>query len=196
MRLPSTPSTHDPLRTHRPPGLYDSPRPCARQLADRSATGTVSPVGFWDRARELDDRDLPAAWRWRRDNLLPTSPRGRAVVAAFVAVSVVTWMTTMASAPRYSYGPKEDMGHGAVLVLVLVGAALIGGVLLPERPLMIGLALGLPSLALSPWTAPRGDNDGLWALVIPFMALLVPVLCVVAAVGAIARLLVRRVRAP
>jgi hypothetical protein len=49
----------------------------------------------------------------------------------------------------------------------------------------IAVALGLPGLVLSPFTAPRGDNDGLWTLIVPAMAFLTFVL-VVLALGAAA----------
>ena len=107
-------------------------------------------------------------------------------IAAAVAASsigVVTWIATMASAPRYSYGADEDLGSSA-LYYVLLGAAFAGGMLLPKRACLVGMTLGLPPLLLSPWTAPRGDNDGLWLLIIPMLAVFLFVLIATALFGA------------
>ncbi len=46
------------------------------------------------------------------------------------------------------------------------------------------MVLGLLPLLLSPWTAPRGDNDGLWILIVPLLAVFMFVLVAVAALGA------------
>jgi hypothetical protein len=98
----------------------------------------------------------------------------------------------MASAPRYSHGVEEDMGSAA-LYPVLLCAAVIMGFVLPRHAGLIGVMLGLPGLVLSPWTAPRGDNDGLWLLIIPLLAVFVFVLVFAAAVGAWLRGRVTRV---
>ena len=110
--------------------------------------------------------------------------RTTTVLAAIAAsaIGLITWIVTMASAPRYSSGAK-DLGSSA-LYYVLLGAALAGGVLLPTRAWLIGMMLGLPPLLLSPWTAPRGDNDGLWILIIPMLAIFLLVLVAAALVGA------------
>jgi hypothetical protein len=102
--------------------------------------------------------------------------------AVATAVGLVTWLVTMASAPRYSDGAEQDLGHPALLP-VLLAAALAGGFVARRRPGLIGLGLGLPGLLLSPWTAPRGDDDGLWLLIIPCLALFVVVLIGAAWVG-------------
>jgi hypothetical protein len=102
-------------------------------------------------------------------------------VAGVFSVSV--WVVTMASAPRYSYGADQDMGSNA-LYYVLLGAAFVGGLVLPRRAGLIGLALGLPPFVLSPWTAPRGDNDGLWIFIVPMLGIFMFVLLGAAAVGA------------
>jgi hypothetical protein len=102
--------------------------------------------------------------------------------AVATAVGLATWLLTMANAPRYSYGADQDLGNPALLPLLL-GAALVGGFLVRRRPWLIGAGLGLPGLLLSPWTAPRGDNDGLWILIVPELAVFVVVLIGVATVG-------------
>jgi hypothetical protein len=114
-------------------------------------------------------------------------PRERTTTAAVAvaagSIGVVTWIATMASAPRYSYGAEEDLGSSA-LYYVLLGTALAGGVLQPKRAWLVGIMLGLPPLLLSPWTAPRGDNDGLWILIVPMLAFFLFVLIATAYLGA------------
>jgi hypothetical protein len=101
-------------------------------------------------------------------------------------VGLTTWVLTMANAKRYSYAPDQDMGNLA-LYPVLIGSAIIGGFIVPRRATLVGMALGLPSLILSPWTAPRGDNDGLWILIVPLLAILVVLLVRAASAGRWAR---------
>ena len=103
------------------------------------------------------------------------------VVSAAAGLSV--WMVTMASAPRFSYAAEQDLGN-SVFFWILLAAALIGGFLLPSCATVIGFALGLPALLLSPWTSPRGDNDGLWILIVPALFVFLFVLVLVARAGA------------
>lgn len=103
------------------------------------------------------------------------------VVSAAVGISA--WIVTMASAPRFSYGAEQDLGNRAFFG-ILLASALIGGFLLPTCATVIGLALGLPALLLSPWTAPRGDNDGLWVLIVPALFVFLFVLVLIARAGA------------
>lgn len=103
------------------------------------------------------------------------------VVSAALGLSV--WIVTMASAPRFSYRAEQDMGSN-VFFWILLADALIGAFLLPSCAIVIGFALGLPALLLSPWTAPRGDNDGLWILIVPALLAFLFVLVLVARTGA------------
>src|SRR5262245_43801628 len=98
-------------------------------------------------------------------------------------IGLVTWVVTMASAPRYSYDP-EDMGESTVYFVVLLLAALAMGFVAPRHSWLLGALLGLPGLLLSPWTAPRGDDDGLWLMIIPTLGLFVLLLLPVAGLGA------------
>jgi hypothetical protein len=102
--------------------------------------------------------------------------------AVAATVGLVAWMHTIAAAPRYSYGYEQDMG-GSAFYPLLLGAALIGGFVVPSRASSIGAWLGVPGLVLSPWTAPRGDNDGLWIMIVPFLAVFVLVLIAAASAG-------------
>jgi hypothetical protein len=56
-----------------------------------------------------------------------------------------------------------------------------------QRLLAVSLGLGVPPLVLSPWTAPRGDGDGLWVLWVPLLALFLLALAVAAWLGGTAR---------
>jgi len=100
---------------------------------------------------------------------------------------LATWVATMATAPRYSYGPGQDLG-GSAYYLVLFVAALAGGFVAPARASLVGLMLVLPGLALAPRTAPRGDDDGLWVLIFPLLCVFALVAIAVARVGAWASL--------
>lgn len=106
------------------------------------------------------------------------------MVSAAVGLSV--WIVTMASAPRISYGAEEDLGNN-VFFWILLAVALVGGFLLPSCATVIGVSLGLPALLLSPWTAPRGDNDGLWILIVPALFVFLFVLVLIARAGACLR---------
>jgi hypothetical protein len=118
----------------------------------------------------------------------PNDRRGDVVICTVAtAVGLVTWIVTAADAPRYSYGPHQDTGNIAYFP-VLLAAAVVGGFVRPRRARLVGALLGLPGLVLSPWTAPRGDNDGLWLLIVPALFVFVLVLVVTARVGARLRL--------
>lgn len=126
---------------------------------------------------------------WVHDSGVSQRNRLETALTGIVAgtVGLVTWLATMASAPTYSYGAGEDMGNGA-LIPILLGAALGGGFVAPRRAALAGAMLGLPGLVLSPWTAPRGDNDGLWILIVPFMGVFTVVLVATALAAASGRL--------
>ena len=119
--------------------------------------------------------------------------RSIAIGLGCAAIGLTVWIVTMASAPRYSYGPNYDDGNSAFW-WVLLGVALAGGFLFRRHSVLIGVALGLPPFLLSPWTAPRGDNTGLWALTVPFLFFFTFVLVAVARGGGGLRSLIEHVR--
>lgn len=101
----------------------------------------------------------------------------------------------MASAPRYSFGPEDDTGDFGAFVTCTLLAAVVLGALYPRRSALTGALVGLPALVLSPWTAPRGDNDGLWVLVVPSLAVFLVMLTAVASfAGRVSEALLRRCR--
>jgi hypothetical protein len=84
----------------------------------------------------------------------------------------------------------EGNGEGAFWWLMLIAAGTLGFAL-DDRRGLLGAALGVAPFVLSPWTAPRGDGDGLWLLYIPMLAGFVLVL---SATSSVMSLLRRRVR--
>jgi len=94
---------------------------------------------------------------------------------------LAVWIITMASQPRYS---RSGENGSAWLFVLLPALAAVGGFLAYRAWLAVGLALGLPGLVLSPFTTPRGDNDGLWILIVPMMLVLIGVMCLLALTGA------------
>ncbi len=71
--------------------------------------------------------------------------------------------------------------------LMLVAAIGLGAAFGTPCLLAVTLGLGLPPLVLAFWTAPRGDEDGLWLLWLPTLAGFVAVIAVAAWLGAKAR---------
>jgi hypothetical protein len=91
-------------------------------------------------------------------------------VAAAIVIGLMTWTFTMAVAPRHS--PTGDVRNADLFwPLIAIEAALAGLTSPPRRAAVLGAALVLPGLLLSPWTTPRGDDDGLWILVVPLLAI-------------------------
>jgi peptidoglycan/LPS O-acetylase OafA/YrhL len=86
-----------------------------------------------------------------------------------VIVGAAIWIATMASAPRVSDDPNESSGSPALWPLLAL-TALVLGYFEPRRPALVALAVVLAPLVLAPVTAPRGDEDGLWVLIIPMLA--------------------------
>ena len=63
---------------------------------------------------------------------------------------------------------------GAPYLFSVVITSFVLGVVDPKMPhLRAGVVLIAPAFALAWWTAPRGDNDGLWMLWFPFLLVLI-----------------------
>lgn len=103
------------------------------------------------------------------------------VIAGVLAAAVWGW--TMGSAPRHSHGAEQDVGNFGACVLALAATAFIMGALAPRHATMIGVVTAGVPLLLAPSTAPRGDGDGLWVMVLPALALWCVVTVAVAWVG-------------
>jgi hypothetical protein len=82
---------------------------------------------------------------------------------------------------------QDDTSAPAFWWLMLLCEFGLGVAFGPRRVGHIALGLALVPLVLSPWTAPRGDGDGLWMLWIPALALFPLVLALPAWLGSAAR---------
>lgn len=87
-----------------------------------------------------------------------------------MTISVLIWIPTMAMQPRFSNTP-QDPTRGQVYLVLMVLAPVVLGALFSTRWEPIAPALIVPQFLLAPYTAPRGDDDGLWVLI--FFALFV-----------------------
>jgi hypothetical protein len=103
-------------------------------------------------------------------------------IAIGVAVGALIWIATMASEPRYSDGPDESNGNPALWPLLALTAFALGFVE-PRRPWRVALAVNSAPLLLMFWTTPRGDDDGLWVLIVPMIVGYTIVLAACAAVS-------------
>lgn len=99
-------------------------------------------------------------------------------IGAALAIGVAWWSITMAWAPRHS---PTNMGEPGLYFGGLTIAAAATGLAVPRAGPVVAALLGVPGLVLSPWTAPRGDDDGLWILIVPVLFVFAFVLATVAA---------------
>jgi hypothetical protein len=135
-----------------------------------------------------NDRDPTSA------SFSPTWPRSAEAWSAFAVAGltgIAIWTPAMAAHPRYSRGPNEDLGS-SWFWNAMIAAALILGAVFARNWRVIAIGLVLPQLVLAPWTTPRGDNDGLWGLVLPFLVIFGVVLHVVAGLAGSAVTALRR----
>jgi hypothetical protein len=79
--------------------------------------------------------------------------------------------------------PDEQIGGIVLLLAGFAGSAAWVGWRRLAPPVTAGAALALGPTVLAWWTAPRGDNDGLWALVFWFLPVLGGLAAVIAAVA-------------
>jgi hypothetical protein len=80
-----------------------------------------------------------------------------------VVVGAAAWFALVVLPVRGT----EEMPNGLPYVVVLLVGAAVLGLVLGGHPLVTGALLVAPALLAAPWTAPRGDNDGLWLLIFP-----------------------------
>ena len=95
----------------------------------------------------------------RQDGVAP------AVVSGVLAV--VLWFALV---------PHTDADNAEARVpafwCIMVGVAAVLGVAFGrQRALIVAATLSVPQFVLAFWTAPRGDNDGLWVLWMPLLLL-------------------------
>lgn len=101
------------------------------------------------------------------------------VIGLGAAMGALLWFLMVASVA--AGGDADDRFMWFVVVMAVT--ALVLGLALPagHRPAVNGLILA-PLLA-APWSAPRGDGDGLWIFVFPYLVILAAALMAVAALG-------------
>ncbi len=74
----------------------------------------------------------------------------------------------MALQPRYDYGPNQQQGSVWFFPL-MIGAVFVLSLVFAKRWKMVAPGLVAGQLVLAPFTTPRGDNDGLWGLILPIL---------------------------
>jgi hypothetical protein len=92
------------------------------------------------------------------------SPSPMAVLALAVPVGLGLW--TFLAVAQSGGSPFIWFSAATCCAAVVLGSAL------HRRGLLVGFGLVLAPLVAAPWTASRGDNDGLWVLVFPLIVML------------------------
>jgi hypothetical protein len=88
----------------------------------------------------------------------------------YVGIGLVEWIGLSAIPGRHNANYS-----GAYYALALLVSAMILGFANPTTPhFEAGVLMVAPGLLLAAWTAPRGNNDGLWILWFPLLAVFIP----------------------
>ena len=93
------------------------------------------------------------------------------------AAGLVIWLATMATVADDDSPSTLRMW---LLWIAMVAVAAILGYALPEDDGFIAFAMVGAPLVAAGWTAPRGDGDGLWVLIFPYLVVMGFVLWLVA----------------
>jgi hypothetical protein len=97
------------------------------------------------------------------------------VVAVLAGLGI--WMATMATVPDGAY---VSSARTMLLWVAMIVAAAALGYALPGDGELIALGLVGGPLLTAGWTAPRGDEDGLWVLFFPYLVFMGFVLLLIA----------------
>jgi len=87
------------------------------------------------------------------------------------AVSVVLAVGLWFALVPHSDADRTDPRVPAFWWIMILAAGVLGVAFGRGRALIVAVALSLPQFVLAFWTAPRGDNDGLWVLWMPLLLL-------------------------
>jgi hypothetical protein len=87
------------------------------------------------------------------------------------AVGLVIWIPTMAAEPRYSDAPNEANGSPWVFPLTFLAVVILASLFSRDWQ-VVASGIATAQFLMAPWTTPRGDNDGLWAVIFVVLALL------------------------
>ena len=91
----------------------------------------------------------------------------------------------MAAQPRYSDGPNEANGSPWLFPLTLLAVVILAS-LFSRNWQVVAAGIATAQFLMAPSTTPRGDNDGLWALIfvtLAFMFLIEHLLAALAGTG-------------
>ncbi len=91
-----------------------------------------------------------------------TPVRLTALFLLFISISL--WFV-------FAAGPTLEPSERPISIFIwaIILAAFFAGLFSGAKERTIAIALALPPLILAIWTAPRGDDDGLWILIFPFL---------------------------
>ena len=104
-------------------------------------------------------------------------PRRVSVFIGAGTAGLVIWLATWATIA------DDDDPSGSrlwLLWITMVAVAAILGYAFPEDDGFIAFAMAGAPLVAAGWTAPRGDGDGLWVLIFPYLIFMGFVLWLVA----------------
>lgn len=90
--------------------------------------------------------------------------RERVLFAIALVAGTALWLALVPND-----NPSADARNPAYWWLAIGVATVLGALMGSDQSASVGSAVALPALALAPWTAPRGDNDGLWVLWFPLL---------------------------
>ena len=103
------------------------------------------------------------AWNMRHDRTTVPSRHALVGFAVSAIVGLAIWLPTMAMQPRYDSRQQGSPWYW----FLMIGAAAALGVAFRKRVWVVAPGLIALQLVLAPFTTPRGDNSGLWVLMIP-----------------------------
>jgi Protein of unknown function (DUF2510) len=153
----------DVERSAAPPGWYPDPWQLAasRWYDGTQWTGATSNTQV--HASPYTVPKLFRAWPHNRPQWLAFC------VSAVVGLAI--WIPTMAAQPRYSNGPHQANGSPWFVPLTFLAVVILAA-LFSRNWQVVAPGIATAQFLMAPWTTPRGDNDGLWAMIFVILAFL------------------------
>jgi hypothetical protein len=143
-------------------------------------------IGVLDCTRRVGHSDWvtgDAALAHHRKAIVVRPRRAGAVgFVASVVIGLAIWWPTMAMQPRYGF--ESDQQGSPWYFPLMLGAAVLLTVGFRRWWWVVGPGLVAGQLFVSPFTTPRGDNDGLWLFIFPMLVVFGLVLMVVSGIVA------------
>jgi hypothetical protein len=81
-----------------------------------------------------------------------------------LVVGTVAWLALVPND-----GDGGNARHPGYWWLCIAAAIALGWFAASNQSAIVGAAVAVPAIVLAPWTAPRGDEDGLWLLWFPIL---------------------------